>query len=80
MLSKLGIVEEEADECQFWLESAVDCGFVESASIKELHHEYDQIVAMMVGSRRTLKKRIRTSGNVVRESRRGRPEESIDKD
>ena len=69
MLSKLGIVEEEADECKFWLEAASKCGFAEEESIKAIHGEYDQIVAIVVASRRTLRSRLRGAGNTIRETR-----------
>src|SRR5690349_11024887 len=52
-LAKLGIVEEEADETQFWLEllAARQMGDVERAL--SLHEEARQLVAITVSSIRT---------------------------
>ncbi len=60
-ISKLGIVEEEADESGFWLELLRDLsglGIVKlpPASVKELtrlEDEANQLVAIMVSSRKT---------------------------
>jgi four helix bundle protein len=66
MLSKLGIVEEEADETQYWLEMLVEADLTAFDRIKELHTSYGEIVAMMVASRRTLHKRVEREGNSPR--------------
>src|SRR5579859_1902716 len=67
MVAKLGIVEEEADECKFWLEACQECGLADQETIRDLWDSYDQIVAMMVASKRTLKRRLATKGNSVGE-------------
>jgi four helix bundle protein len=66
MIAKLGTVEEEADETQYWLEILVAADLASEADIAELHRAYDEIVAMMVASRRTLRRRIETEGNTGR--------------
>ena len=52
--SKLGIVEEEADESAFWLEVIVEAGLLEQGFVYPLLDEADQLVAIMVASRRSL--------------------------
>lgn len=54
MKSKMGIVLEEADESQYWLEMCVECGLHTTDDIRDLHFRADQIVAMSVASIRTL--------------------------
>ena len=54
MISKLAIVEEEADESGFWLELISDHGLVSAAKLAPLLDEAGQLTAMMVASRKTL--------------------------
>ena len=51
--SKLGIVEEEADEAMFWLELLVEAGIVRRELLADLLAEADEITAMVVASIRT---------------------------
>jgi four helix bundle protein len=60
-MSKLGIVEEEADECLFWLEFLADAGIVEATKLKDLPSEASQLTAIFVASRRTAKNNNRQS-------------------
>lgn len=55
MISKLGIVEEEADETAFWLELIIRSNMQPSHMIEPLLAEVNEIVAIMVASRKTLK-------------------------
>jgi len=55
-LSKLGIVEEEADETQLWIELIVDSGMIKPERAKNLLAEVNEIVAIIAASRITLKK------------------------
>jgi four helix bundle protein len=57
MISKLSVVEEEADESAFWLELISDHGLLSPAKVAALHQEADELTAIMVSSRRTLAKR-----------------------
>ncbi|MBI5949206.1 MAG: four helix bundle protein [Chloroflexi bacterium] len=57
MVSKLGIVEEEADESAYWLEVLVRAGHLDSARASPLLQEADEITRMVVASRKTLKDR-----------------------
>ena len=54
-LSKLGIVEEEADESLFWLEFIVEAGLLPSAKLADLISEASRLTAIFVASRRTAK-------------------------
>jgi len=54
MISKLAVVEEEADESAFWLELIAEHGLLLPAKVAALHLEADELTAIMVASRRTL--------------------------
>lgn len=56
-LSKLAIVEEEADETLYWMELLVDAGIVPGKQLCDLMNEGDEIVAMTVASIKTLRNR-----------------------
>ena len=55
-LSKMGIVEEEADECVYWLELIADSELLPVTRLQELLDEANQIVAMTVASIKTARK------------------------
>jgi four helix bundle protein len=52
-IAKMGIVEEEADESQLWLDLTVEGGVVDAARVDGLRKDIDVIVAMTVSSIRT---------------------------
>jgi len=52
--SKLGIVEEEADESAFWMELIVESGVVPHRRLQELLEEANQLIAIVVASRKTV--------------------------
>ncbi len=52
--SKLGIVEEEADESAFWLELIAEEKILPAAKVMALLEEAHALTAIMVSSRRTL--------------------------
>lgn len=54
--SKLGIVEEEADESVYWLELLRDAGVVRPELTEDLYCEAGEIVAMVVASIRTARR------------------------
>ena len=54
MISKLSVVEEEADESAFWLELIGDHGLMASVKVAPLQREAGELTAIMVASRRTL--------------------------
>ncbi|MGA9364313.1 MAG: four helix bundle protein [Bacteroidota bacterium] len=55
-ISKLGIVEEEVDETQFWLELVVETGLVKAARIQNLLDEVRQLGAIFAASRITARR------------------------
>jgi four helix bundle protein len=58
-ISKMGVVEEEADESVYWLELLVDSGILEREKAEGLINEGNQLTAICVSairnSRQTLK-------------------------
>ncbi len=57
IISKLSIVEEEADETMFWLEILAETGTLPRAVVEPLHRETEEILRMTVASIRTLRSR-----------------------
>ncbi|MBI1967240.1 MAG: four helix bundle protein [Gemmatimonadetes bacterium] len=55
-LAKMGIVEEEADESQFWLDLIADRGMMERGRVSTLRDEARQLVAITVSSIRTARR------------------------
>jgi four helix bundle protein len=56
-ISKLGVVIEEADESAFWLELTVESGLMSQRRLGQLLAEANELVAIMVSSRRTAQRR-----------------------
>lgn len=56
-LSKLGIVEQEIDETQLWLELLVESETIEASRMGNLHDESEQLIKIIVATMRTAKKR-----------------------
>jgi four helix bundle protein len=52
-ISKMGIVEEEADETIYWMELLVDADIVKRSRIAELLDEADQILSIVISSIKT---------------------------
>src|SRR5438105_14522226 len=69
-LSKLGDVEEEADETLFRLELLEESGIVPAKRLSALKKESDELVAIIVASINTAQKRGIDRSSVI--SRRGR--------
>src|SRR5689334_1975781 len=57
MISRLSIVEEEADETLYWLDSLVGSKKIEPGRVNTLPNEVQEIVAMTVASIKTLRSR-----------------------
>lgn len=51
--AKLGIVEEESDECSYWLELLCESGMVAADALGDLMGEANEMTAMIVASIRT---------------------------
>jgi len=58
MYAKLSIVEEEADECVYWLELIVAANVVGSDRVAPLEREAREILAMTIASKKTLAARM----------------------
>ena len=56
-ISKLSIVEEEADESIYWMELLVDSKLIRRGRLADLVDEGNQILAIIVSSIRTLKQK-----------------------
>jgi len=66
-ISKLADVEEEADECCYWLELIQEAGFLPTET-PALLSEADEITAMIVASIKTVKLRSRMSNSAPHKS------------
>src|SRR5215470_14890359 len=58
-ISKLGTVEEEADESGFWMEMIMDSGMKSTKLVQPLHGEAEQLTKIMVASIRTIRSKLR---------------------
>ena len=54
-ISKIGIVEEESDESQYWLELMADSGLMKKEELAFLIREADELTAIFASSRKTAK-------------------------
>ena len=55
-IARMGIVEEEADESQFWLDLIENCKFCTAEVVGTLRAEAGQLVAIAVSSIRTARR------------------------
>lgn len=56
-ISKMGTVEEEADESLYWMELLIEAKIVKPAKLESLMNEADELLAITVVSINTAKKR-----------------------
>ena len=54
-VAKMGIVEEELDECLYWMELLVESGMVPEERLRPLMQEVNELLAITVASIRTTK-------------------------
>ena len=54
-ISKIAIVEEEADESLFWLELIAESGLMNTARLKDLTKEADELTAIFTATGKTAK-------------------------
>jgi four helix bundle protein len=52
--SKLGVVEEEVDESCYWMEMIIEGNLLKTSRVQPLYQEANELLAMMVASRRTI--------------------------
>ena len=55
-VSKMGIVEEEIDECLYWMEMLIESGAMKQERLEPLMSEASEIAAMVVASIRTARR------------------------
>jgi len=55
-VSKMGIVEEEADEVRYWMEILAEAGLLKKERLAPLMKEASEIAAMVVASIKTARK------------------------
>ena len=56
-INKLKIVEEEADETQYWLDVLEESGLIDSARIVNVKKEVNEIAAIVVASIKTMRQK-----------------------
>jgi four helix bundle protein len=56
-VAKLGIVEEEADECLYWMELLIDAKLVPPTQLEPLMKEANELLAIVVSAIRTTRAR-----------------------
>jgi four helix bundle protein len=52
-IAKLSIVEEETDECMYWLELLSELTTGESRNLRRLHNEANELTSIFVQSKKT---------------------------
>jgi four helix bundle protein len=62
-ISKIGVVEEEADESAYWLEMIIEAGLLRMARVESLLTEANELTAIMAASRITASKSLNKTGN-----------------
>jgi len=55
-ISKKGTVEEESDECGYWIELMVEAGKVKAAKVSALTQEANELTAIAISSINTARK------------------------
>ena len=56
-VAKMGIVEEECDESVYWIELLVESEEIKKALVEDLLREANEILSMVVASRKTARAR-----------------------
>lgn len=56
-LSRMAVVEEEADESAYWIELLVEAGIMPEARVSELLDEANQLVAIVISSIKTAREK-----------------------
>ena len=54
----MGTVEEEADECLYWMELLIEAETVYSSKLEALRKEADELLAITVSSIKTARRHI----------------------
>jgi len=65
-ISKITIVEEEADETSYWLELLVESGIMKKELLNELMKESNELTAIFTSSGHTAKSKLNNSQSKIR--------------
>ena len=57
-VSKIRVVEEESDECAFWLELIIEDNLLESSRVLPLLEEANELTAIFAASQKTASRRL----------------------
>lgn len=60
-LSKLGIVEEEADETMFWIELIIELNIFEKEMLDPVLREANEITAIIVSSKKKIRQKLKNN-------------------
>lgn len=60
-IAKLCIVEEELDECMFWIELLNEGKYIKNELTGSLYNEANELLSIVVASKKTLRCKIRQS-------------------
>lgn len=63
-IAKMGIVEEECDECLCWMELMIEAGLMPEERLSDLMREADELLAITVSSIKTTRKKLRNRKNM----------------
>ena len=55
-VAKLGVVEEECDESQYWMELLIEAKFMESVRLDPLMNEAEELLSIIIASIKTARK------------------------
>ena len=64
VISKLGDVEEEADESLYWMELLIEASIMTERKLSSLMREINEILAMTVASIRTIRKKMNPKSKI----------------
>ncbi len=54
----MGIVEEECDECLYWMELMIEAALMPKERLRELMREADELLAITVSSIKTARQKV----------------------
>src|SRR6266568_1379946 len=60
-VAKMGVVLEEADETQLWLELIIEAKLIPAKRVQPLLHEASELVAILVASRKSASVNLKSS-------------------
>ena len=60
-VAKMGVVLEEADETQFWLELIIEASLLSAKRVQPLLHEANELVAIFVATRKSASSNLKSS-------------------